>query len=64
MCNQTSEWALKQATEAEEASDLFKADKYQKIAELSINEDTPMEIPVGGTGFFVKAERQGAHILM
>jgi hypothetical protein len=59
MCNQTSQWALDQASKAEQAGDLTKAEEYQEIAESCITEETPMEIPSGSTGYFVKAENRG-----
>ena len=64
MCNQTIEWALDQSLKAEEAGDMTKADEYQKIAESCLTEDAPMEIPSGNTGYFVKAEKRGAEVLI
>jgi hypothetical protein len=62
MCIQTIDWALETASKAEARGDMANAMLYQEIATECIGTECP-EVPVGGTGFFVKAERQGKTII-
>lgn len=60
----TTDWALKQAEQAEIKGETEDADAYQRIAELGLQEECCTEVPCGGTGYFVKAEQNGVEIIM
>lgn len=59
---QTMDWALDKVIKAEERGDMVAATRYQEIA-MDCVEPECSEIPSGGTGFFVKAERRGEMII-
>ena len=60
----TSEWALEEAQKAADNGDMEKAQEFQEIAASELAEHNPMEIPVGGIGYFIKAERRGEKVIV
>ena len=63
----TREWAMQEALKAEDSGNSVKSCEYMEIAFDCLKEETPFEelteVPSGGTGFFVTAEKRGKRII-
>lgn len=64
MSVETKDWAINKAKELEDAGDLVGSQKLIDIAMMESVEDPIVELPCGGTGYFVTAEKQGKQLLM
>ena len=60
---ETIDWALKESGKAAKVGDFLKAEKYQNIVDDSLAEKTYTEIPSGGIGFFITAEKKKKEII-